>query len=48
MADYPIFMAIADKIGYDATGKETAENELTNISRELKRFIQHVDKTEKL
>ncbi|WP_162342894.1 N-6 DNA methylase [Cyclobacterium salsum] len=28
--DYPIFMAIADKIGYDATGRES-ENELPEI-----------------
>ncbi|WP_018620598.1 hypothetical protein [Spirosoma luteum] len=47
LADYPIFMAIADKIGYDATGKEIAQNELTVISHELKRFIQHIEKTEK-
>lgn len=46
--DYPIFMAIANKIGYDATGKVIAENELEDISRELKRFIQHIDKIEEI
>ena len=37
--DYPIFMAIAEQIGYDATGKKTANNELNVIGEELKRFI---------
>lgn len=39
LPDYPIFMAIAEEIGYDATGKKTATNELDVISEELKRFI---------
>ena len=38
--DYPIFMAIADEIGYDATGKETAVNDLEVIGTELKKFIE--------
>lgn len=38
--DYPIFMAIADEIGYDATGKETAVNDLGVIGAELKKFIE--------
>ena len=38
--DYPIFMAIADEIGYDATGKETPTNELDVIGEELKKFIE--------
>ena len=29
--DYPIFMAIAEDIGYDATGRETQNNELIEI-----------------
>ena len=37
--DYPIFMAIAEEIGYDATGKKTATNELVVIGEELKKFI---------
>lgn len=37
--DYPIFMAIAEEIGYDATGKKTANNELEIIGEELKKFI---------
>lgn len=37
--DYPIFMAIAEDIGYDATGKETGNNELEVIETELTRFI---------
>lgn len=39
LADYPIFMAIAEDIGYDATGKKTAINELDIIGEELKKFI---------
>lgn len=39
LSDYPIFMAIAEEIGYDATGKKTAVNELDIISGELKKFI---------
>lgn len=39
LADYPIFMAIAEEIGYDATGKKTAVNELDVIGEELKKFI---------
>lgn len=38
--DYPIFMAIAEQIGYDATGKETPINELDMIGKELKKFIE--------
>ena len=39
LQDYPIFMAIAEEIGYDATGKKTATNELDFIGEELKNFI---------
>ena len=39
LPDYPIFMAIAEEIGYDATGKKTALNELDVIGEELKKFI---------
>ena len=39
LTDYPIFMAIAENIGYDATGKKTAINELDVIGEELKKFI---------
>lgn len=40
LADYPIFMAIAEEIGYDATGKKTSVNELNIIGEELKKFIE--------
>lgn len=40
LPDYPIFMAIAEEIGYDATGKKTAVNELDVIGEELKNFIE--------
>lgn len=39
LPDYPIFMAIAEDIGYDATGKPTQTNELKYIGEELKKFI---------
>lgn len=43
LPDYPIFMAIAEEIGYDATGKKTATNELDVIGEELKKFINSLD-----
>lgn len=42
LPDYPIFMAIAEEIGYDATGKKTAVNELDVIGEELKKFIKSI------
>lgn len=42
LPDYPIFMAIAEEIGYDATGKKTAVNELDVIGEELKEFINKI------
>jgi type I restriction-modification system DNA methylase subunit len=45
--DYPIFMAIAEDIGYDATGRPTGNNELIEIGKELAKFINHINKTEK-
>ena len=41
--DYPILMAIAEDIGYDATGKETHNSELGAIGEELNRFIRAVE-----
>ncbi len=41
--DYPVFMAIAEEIGYDATGRETKTNELEPIAKELARFIQDIE-----
>lgn len=43
LPDYPIFMSIADEIGYDATGKKTANNELKIIGEELKKFIINLE-----
>lgn len=43
LKDYPIFMAIAEDIGYDATGKETGKNELPEISKELAKFIKAIE-----
>ena len=42
LEDYPIFMAIAEQIGYDATGKETPVNELEMIGKELIKFIESI------
>mgnify|MGYP000163798746 CR=1 FL=1 len=39
LEDYPIFMAIAERIGYDATGRELPnENELPSILEQFKEF----------
>lgn len=45
--DYPIFMAIAEDIGYDATGRNTNNNELVEIGTELEKFIVHINNFEK-
>lgn len=47
LGDYPIFMAIAEDIGYDATGRDTNNNELNEIGKELSKFIVHINNTEK-
>ena len=39
LPDEDIFMAIADDIGFDATGKLTKVNELDEIGAELAKFI---------
>ena len=44
LPDYPIFMAIAEEIGYDATGKKTEVNELDIIGKELAEFIKSLDR----
>ena len=41
--DYNIFMAIAEDIGYDATGRTTKTNELDPIASELARFIKAIE-----
>lgn len=43
LPDYSIFMAIAEDIGYDATGKATQINELEWIGEELTNFINHLE-----
>jgi galactitol-specific phosphotransferase system IIC component len=40
---YDIFMAIAEEIGYDATGKQTQNNELDFIGQELSKFISQLE-----
>ncbi len=44
--DYAIFMAIAQDIGFDATGRSTGNNELEVIQKELTRFINHIIEAE--
>ena len=44
--DYDIFMAIAENIGYDATGKKTGVNELEEIGTELSKFINQIVESE--
>lgn len=41
--DYDIFMAIAEDIGYDATGRSTGSNELEVIAPELARFVTAIE-----
>jgi type I restriction-modification system DNA methylase subunit len=43
LPDYEIFMAIAEDIGYDATGKPTKTNELDPIAIELAKFIAKIE-----
>ncbi len=43
LEDYSIFMAIADDIGFDSTGKHTGINDLDDIKNELKKFIISTD-----
>jgi len=44
LPDYTIFMAIAEDIGYDATGRPSKVNELDAIATELRRFIEGLEK----
>jgi type I restriction enzyme M protein len=37
---YPIFMAIADHIGYDSTGREDPVNDLNTIYEEYNKFLK--------
>lgn len=38
LRNYPIFMAIADRVGYDATGRKDQQNDLPMIFKEYKKF----------
>jgi len=38
MKKYPIFMAIAEHIGYDATGRKDNKNDLPKITEEFSKF----------
>lgn len=44
--DYRIFMAIVEDVGYDATGRQTQNNELKQVVNELARFIDAIEKDE--
>ena len=39
-ANHPIFMAIAERIGYDATGRKDPVNELPTICEEYRRLAE--------
>ncbi|MCU0444499.1 MAG: N-6 DNA methylase [Microscillaceae bacterium] len=43
LIDYQIFMAIAENIGYDATGKATNQNDLVEITEQLRQFIEAIE-----
>jgi len=41
--NYPIFMAVAEHIGYDATGRSDPENDLDRIHEKYKSFLDNQD-----
>lgn len=41
LSNYPIFMAIAEHIGYDATGRKDPQNDLDKILEEYKKFQEN-------
>jgi len=41
LGNYPIFMAIAEHIGYDATGRKDPLNHLDGILEEYKKFLEN-------
>ncbi len=45
-ANYPIFMAMAEHIGYDATGREDPQNDLPRIIDEFQKFQRNPAKYE--
>ena len=42
-ANHPIFMAIAERIGYDATGRKDDINDLNTICEEYRKFTENPD-----
>ena len=42
-ANHPIFMAIAERIGYDATGRKDPINDLNVICDEYRKFTEDPD-----
>jgi len=40
LSNYPIFMAIAKHIGYDATGRKDSQNDLDKIVEEYHKFLE--------
>lgn len=41
IGDYPIFMAMADSIGYDATGRKCPQNDFDKICKEFHKFSKN-------
>jgi len=39
LENYPIFMAVAEHIGYDATGRKIQQNDLDTITEEYHKFV---------
>ena len=46
LGNYPIFMAIAEHIGYDATGRKDPQNDLDKIYKEYQEFKKNPNKYE--
>ena len=46
LGNYPIFMAIAEHIGYDATGRKDPQNDLDKIYEEYQKFKKNQNKFE--
>ena len=44
LGNYPIFMAIAEHIGYDATGRKDLINDFDKICEEYKSFLKNSDR----
>jgi type I restriction enzyme M protein len=46
LGNYPIFMAITEHIGYDATNRKDPQNDLDKVAEEYRKFLKNPDKYE--